>query len=330
MVIKPSSAGEIRQLIDALASGDDVRREAAIGRLGVIGGRAVEHLLAAYQGAERTVRVAMLRALEPAGDIRTLAIARAALAEGGDLGVAAAGVLRELLDNRHAATATASLDALVATALDAGASHRLRLAAFDALRDVPDARDRVASALRAEQDPLLDPAPGRIGESTTEDAVWQDAVGGRLPDRPEELRELVPSRAAVAPLSTVQNLIDRVRAHEATVRGGSDQWQALRGALHQALALRGSRVALYDLRESIERAEAPLPASFLAALQAVGDRSCLEPAAAAYARVPDRRWRYQLKEAFRAIARRERIARRHAVVKRITARWGDVVAELIQ
>ena len=42
---------------------------------------------------------------------------------------------------------------------------------------------------------------------------------------------------------------------------------AVRGALHQALALRGSRVALYDLRETIERPPAPLPSSFLAALQ---------------------------------------------------------------
>jgi hypothetical protein len=95
--------------------------------------------------------------------------------------------------------------------------------------------------------------------------------------------------------------------------------------LHQALALRGSRVAMYDLRETIEGARGPVPVSFLAALHVVGDASCLEPLAAACARTGtgDARWRHQLGEAFHAIARREKVTTRHAVMKRIAARWPE-------
>jgi hypothetical protein len=99
-------------------------------------------------------------------------------------------------------------------------------------------------------------------------------------------------------------------------------WRALRGLLHQALALRGSRVALYDLRETFLEAAEPLPASFLTAMHAVGDASCLDALASALARADgrDARWRHQLIAAFQAVARRERITRRHAVMKRALAK----------
>jgi hypothetical protein len=93
------------------------------------------------------------------------------------------------------------------------------------------------------------------------------------------------------------------------------------------LALRGSRVALYDLRETLEERSMRLPVSFLTALHALGDASCLEPLASAWDRAgSDRtadgqRWRQQLATAFRAITQRERITKRHAVMKRIAARW---------
>jgi hypothetical protein len=76
------------------------------------------------------------------------------------------------------------------------------------------------------------------------------------------------------------------------------------------------------LRESVERASGRLPVSFLAALHLVGDSSCLEPLAAAWNRSPeDEWWRHQLASAFRAITRREKITRRHAILKRLAARW---------
>jgi hypothetical protein len=83
-------------------------------------------------------------------------------------------------------------------------------------------------------------------------------------------------------------------------------------------------VALYDARETVQRATGPLPPSFLAALQAVGDASCLEAIATAYSRAgaTDARWRQQLAETFTAIARRERVTRRHPAFRRALARMG--------
>jgi hypothetical protein len=330
MVIKASAASEVRTLVAALEGDDVVHREAAIARLAVIGSRAVEKLTAAYAGtSDRVARLAMLRALEAIADHRSAPLARQAIEEGGDVAVAAAGVLRALLASRHDAAATAALDALVAVALDRQAEHRLRLAAFEALQDMPgDVRERVGQALRDDPDRAL-----RLGAKAADrdaaeaEAAWNDALDGRLPDDPRGLRDMLAARGAVAPLNTLQKMIELVRRQEDGVPAAQrDGWLMLRGSLHQALALRGSRIALYDIRETLEHGAGTLPVSFLAALHALGDRSCLEPLAAAYARAgsTDDRWRHQLASAFRAIQRREKLTGRHAAIKRLAARWPDV------
>jgi hypothetical protein len=335
MVIKASSATEIRQLIAGLGGDDEVRREAAIARLAVIGARAVDGLRRAYaESSDRETRIAVLRALEPIGDRRTVAIARGAITEGGDLALAAASALRGLLDSPHGPTGTDALDVLVATALDPSAERRVRLAAFDALQSMPEGvRARVAEALQADPDPGLKARASDLPrDAAAADAVWQDALEGRLPDTAGVLRDAAQTRAAAAALSALQKMIDAVRSREGTVESAAKraEWQAVRGALHQALALRSSRVAVYDLREALEDSRGPLPTSFLAALHVVGDQSCLEPLAAAYARTPagNARWKVQLAAAFRAIARREKVTRRHAVAKRISARWPEAGREL--
>ena len=82
MVIKASASAEIRPLVDALSGDDEVRREAAIARLAVIGERAVDRLVRAYRSASaRDARVAILRALEAIPDPRSLALARAAVVD---------------------------------------------------------------------------------------------------------------------------------------------------------------------------------------------------------------------------------------------------------
>jgi hypothetical protein len=115
-----------------------------------------------------------------------------------------------------------------------------------------------------------------------------------------------------------------------------------RAAAHQVLAARGSTVALYDLRETIESGE-PAPVELLAALDAIGDRTCLEPIAAAYARAgataPGRTrsgdtvapdwWRDHLAAVFRAIVAREKLSERHALARRIRARWPTAAASLL-
>jgi hypothetical protein len=334
VVIKASAASEIRQFIAALGGTDEVRREAAIARLAIIGARAVDGLHKAYAStSDRETRVAVLRALECTGDGRTIGIARQAIAEGGDVAVAGAAALRGLLDSPHAPTSTEALDVLVATALDRTAGRIVRLAAFDALQGIPEGvRARVAEALRGDPDERLKArAVDASRGAATADDVWQEAVEGRLPDSPAALREAAAIRAAAAALSALQKMIDACRVREGAVsRARRPEWQALRGALHQALALRGSRIAVYDLRESLQDTKEHLPTSFLAALHVVGDQSCLEPLAGAFARADpaDAWWRSQLAAAFRAIARRERVTRRHVVMKRIATRWPDAVREL--
>jgi len=127
--------------------------------------------------------------------------------------------------------------------------------------------------------------------------------------------------------------VDRIRMREqqepdARVR---EEWRAVRGAAHQALAARNSRLALYDLRDSLLAAER-LPVAFLAAIEDVGDATCLETLAAAYdesSRSGDTWWREHLATAFRAIVQREGLTRRHAALKRVLARWPAATSELM-
>jgi hypothetical protein len=270
-----------------------------------------------------------------AGDGRAIVLTRQAIAEGGDVAIAAASALRRLLQSPHEPTATDALDLLIAAALDRAAERRVRLASFEALQDMPDAvRAPVAAALQDDPDPGLKArALDLPRDAAAADAAWHDALEGRIPDSPAVLRDAANVRAQTAPPGAVQKMIDAVRAREQSVGTTTRraEWETVRGALHQALALRGSRVALYDLRETIEQTAEPLPVSFLAALHVIGDQSCLEPLAAAYTRAPEReaRWRHQLGVAFHAIRVREKVNRRHAVMKRIALRWPAAARELI-
>lgn len=333
MVIKASSSVEIRTLVDALVTGDELHREAAVARLAVIGSRALERLSEAYaKSTDVLPRVAILRTLEAIGDHRGAVIAQQAIRESGDIGVAAAGVLRALLTSSREASATAALDTLVAVALDRERDQRVRAAALDALHEMPaEVRQRVDAALQQDPDRKLRELSKASGDVAKTDALWNDASEGRLPDDPSALRDLVSARAANTPLNAVRKMIDAVRAKEKDASASRQEaWMALRGSLHQALALRGSRVALYDLRETVEATGVrALPVSFLAALQVLGDRTCLEPLAVAWGHADpaDAHARHQLAAAFRAIARREKVTKGHTLMKKIAARWPGIVSK---
>jgi hypothetical protein len=313
VVIKASAAGEIRSLIAALSGSDDAPREAAIARLAIMGARAVDRLVAAYATAGSEARVAILRALEPSADPRTLKVACDALWKAPDLAVAGAAALRPLVTSTDERIAQASFDALVSTALDHDREQRVRLAALEALQDLPrDVRAPVERAVRA--------------DTQTHRPVLLD---GEPPSDPAALAAAVAEQAPAAALSVLQKLVDAVREKEQRTPDldTAREWRSVRGAIHQALANRNSRVALYDLRETIAEASEPLPVSFLAAVQEIGDASCLEPLAAAAARAAsgDAWWRDHLQDAMHAIVKRERITRRHAVMRRIAARWPDAL-----
>ena len=324
MTIRASQATEIRSLVDALGSSDEVRRESAIARLAIIGERAIDRLIDTYGTADRPTRIAILRSAEAIADPRVIPVAAEALGAGGDLAVAGASTLRALLESPNDTAAARALDALVATALDRGAERRVRVAAFDALSDLPSTvREPIAEALRDDPDRALHQQATEVSrETAAADAAWQDALEGRLPDDPALLREAVKARAGSAPLGSLQKLVDAIRLREAeTGVDRAGEWQQVRGAIHQALALRGSKVALYDLRETLETSRAPLPATFMAALHAIADESCLEPIATAWDASTDDVWRHQLQAAFAAIVGREKLTRRSPILKRISTRW---------
>jgi hypothetical protein len=344
VVIKRSAAQEIQTLLNELRDASDVRREAAVARLAVIGTRAVDRLIAllADPHSSSEAKVAALRALESIGDARALAPAVSLLGTSQpDVAVAAVGVLRTFLGSKHAADA---LDRLIALALDGAGPEGARLAALDAIRDTgTQALGPVWERLR--QDPNLAVRHRAAREAGEADvlAEIEAAAAGALPAEAPLLAALVERAGADAPLPTLHRLLEQVLAREHQERrpAARGEWLAARGVIHLALASRGSRVALYDLRDTVERAASPLPASFLSALSAVGDVASLDAVAGAYGRVaagprdmaiePEvaAAWQHQLADSFEAIARREGVGRRHAAIKRIEARWPQAAEALI-
>ena len=325
MVIKSSTAAEVRSLVLALTAPDDVRREAAIARLAVIGSRATDRLLGAYAAAADTAaKVALLRALEGIGDARAVPLATEALQQGGDAAVAAAAVLRAFLDVPDSAVAAAALDALVEAALDPSADRRVRVAAYEALQNIPaPMRDSIRGALQ--EDTAV-----ASGEHGKHDALLADAVDGRPPDDPAPLRAAIAARGIVVPLPSLLKLVEVAREREERAGGTRDGWRHVRGAAHLALAVRGSRLGVYDLRETLAVTDAALPSGFLAAMRTVGDASCIDPLSAALARArpDDLWWRHQLASALRGIAKRERLTRRHPSIRRAIARWPEIAGAL--
>ena len=341
VVIKRSSAAEIEALVADLDGMDPVRRDSAIARLSIIGGRAVERLLAALAAASSPGgRVAVLQVLEAIGDLRALDAALPLLeADDQALAAAAASVARTCL---RADSGTRTLDRLTALVLDATRPEAARLRALEALSDLPaktiepilrrlreDASVEVRR--RATQGPQAPAAPDPA-------RALEAAAGGEFLDDPGSVHELLVEHGAVASLSVLHRLVEALRRRELAERDPAAQaeWKATRATAHQVLATRGSNVALYDLRETLERSEGPLPVEFLAALNAIGDQSCLEPIVAAYARSAGQTggdandwWRRHLADAFRQIVRREHLTERHAAMRRIRTRWPGAAAELL-
>jgi HEAT repeat protein len=290
-------------LIAALSNPREADRESAIARLTVIGARAVDRLVQlASSSAPSTARAAALQTLERIADRRALTPALA-LAGDPDVEVAlsAIGVARVFVRGRDGIIA---VDRLTAIAVDRSRSSVVRAAALAALKDLGAAT--IAPLLkRLADDPLL-----QLAEPTAMRAT------------------LIAS--AKAPLAALLGIVEGIRQREqAAPRSERAEWTAVRGAAHELLAGRGSRIALYDLRETIERADQPLPREFITAVTRIGDATCLEAIAAAYAKGKDVWWKKNLTDAFRAIAKRERITRRHLVMKKIEKRWPAAMPALM-
>jgi hypothetical protein len=268
----------------------------------VIGGRAIPRLSALIASdAAPPVRSAALGALDGVDDRRTIAIALGALASN-DAGVvsAAIGVLRGWLTREPG---TQVLEALTAVAVDPARDARVTRAALDALSDLPPELVR----------PILDRQPPHTAIAF---------------DDPAAARAWVAARAGQAPLSELHDALARMGERERAEGAETARraWCAARGAAHAALAGRGSRIALYDLKETFDTARGAVPLDFLSAITAIGDASCLEPLARAWAASPpDEWWRERLSGAAEAIVHRTRLSGRSAVMKRVRAKWAGFV-----
>jgi len=326
MSIRHSSSADVARLIAELTGGDALRREMALARLAVIGSRATTPLLAvASDGAQADhSRVAAFEALEAIGDTRILTTALAAIiGPSDDVAVAAIGALGPIARGDDA-RATKAFDRLASLATAADAPTGRRLAALAALEGQPE------TLLRPLYEALAkDPASKVVARVTRRQAgavePLETLVDRELPLDPGVVAAVARDDGDRAPLATLKRAIEAVRGREANADDPAARahWSVVRGVLHQHLAARNSRLALYDLRETLEGATGPLPVGFISATAVVGDVTCLPALARAWAESAsdDRWWRDHVAEAFRAIVTREHLTRRHPALKRILERW---------
>lgn len=303
MVRTISRANEVDRLIADLESSDPVRRDASVARLRVLGRRAVPRLAKFITAADTGgARAYALSALEGVDDPQVVDIALTALASvDTDSVIAALGVLRSWVAQE---SGTRLLEAITAIAVDRRCDARVRVAAIDALSDLPEHLVR----------PIREQAP-------------PPEAGGPPLDNPVAALGWVEAHGGRATLATLHDAITRLRDSEgrAETSGEREAWIKARAAGHKMLAERGSRLALYDARETVSAAQAPLPPGFLDAMSRVGDASCLEPLARAWAASRDARWRDQLSNAARQILIRAKLSSRNAVVKSVRATWAGFI-----
>jgi HEAT repeat protein len=338
-VIKTSLSKRVDELLSDLGSDRTVVREAAIARLIVAGARAVEPLTAVASNikAHPATRSAALRALEGIGGLRALDGALRSLDDAdADVASAAISVVQGFLLGSHGALVVGRLTAI---ALDRQRDDPVRVAAIRALQRLQ--RSTLLPLIEALKSDPSEAVRALVAEREragprqgASERLVRLAVSGALPDEPAALRHAVALSAHDMSLSDLMRLIDVVRERERASQPDERlEWMAVRATAHRALAHRGSRIALYDLKETLEATTLPLAAEFVEALMTVGDASCLEAIASAYAKMAPPAdgadwWRRHLVDAFRTIAAREGLTRRHGVVKKIEKRWPAAHREL--
>ncbi len=326
MPITTSLSKQIDALVSDLSSSDAATREAAVARLSVIGARSVDRLVAAVGSKSPvTSRAAALRALEAIGDPRAIAAALTALDDAApEVAGTAVDLLRGFVRGAHGVEV---VDKLTITALDTNRPEALRIATIRALGDLGKTTTApLFKTLAGDKSEAIRREVERSRRSTSKDG--NPPVSNQEPsgtDDPEALKRQIAENGSTVPLSFLASAVERGREKMAADRRASAAWAAVRGAAHLALAERGSKLALYDLREWLESGGAELPLDALSALSVAGDASALEAIAAAYAKSAAGWSRDRLMEAFRTIVAREKLTRRHAVMKKIEKRWPAIL-----
>ena len=327
----PSS---INALVRDVVDGAPIAREAAVARLAIAGARAEALVIQAIAAADARGRAALLGVLERLPTPRALATAIASL-DSPDPTVATAAVaaVRPHLAGEDPDLATRALDALVATCLDPARPEAGRLAALDALADVGgDAVDGVRERLRADVSERVRGAiEDHAGGSGAAGAAQLDALAADPGSDPAMVRRLLGEAAGQATLATLHRLVLAI-GHRTRVGGTEAEragWALALGSAHAALAARGSRLALGDLRDALARTPPERLGELIDAAAAIGDPACLPPLAAAWTDAGEGPTRPRLAAAMAAIAARHGLTRRHAAVKDVVARWPQAGGELL-
>ena len=327
MVIKASSSDWINKLIADLASDRVSARESAGARLAVIGPRAVERLrtLVRDTGESSLARVGALQALGAISDSSALRTALDTVADPDpDVAMAAVGVTRLYVRGPRS---VAIVEVLTELALDRARTAAVRLAALDVLDDLDSATVRpLREALR--DDPVEGIRQFARNSPTSRHVsdldLLKNAAEVQLPSDPALLLPALTRKGKEMTVTQLHRLIERTREREPTQSSSSEEWSRVRAAAHTALAEKGSLLGLYDIREWLACAEAPLPVELLPALRAIGDATCLDAIAVAHARIDDHWWRQHLVDVFGAIVKRSRLTRRHGAVRKLERRWPAV------
>jgi hypothetical protein len=147
-----------------------------------------------------------------------------------------------------------------------------------------------------ERAPLLAQLRERSGDTAAPQLLQQfleEAPEGSAPGRsPSEASRV--SRSAVdrlvedggpAAITTLHDLLERLPRADEKAAQGKDA-AAARGHIHRALATLGSRIALYDLRESLAARPPLVPSLLVPAAAVVGDASLVAPLAALATEAP--------------------------------------------
>jgi hypothetical protein len=346
--IVPSRSARIQDLLGRLASGGPAERDSAVAGLTLLGARVVEPLRAMLPTASRAARLAALEVLDRIEDHAALGplldlvrdedepVARRAMeAVGGRPDPRAARALAAVLAGPapasrrleaaralarlQAAGLVEALDPLAARLLDEREEAGLRVAILDLLRAqepklAPATLRPLLKRLAASADPRLAARahPATDAHVPLERLVDELVLPGRSAEAVARATAALTGRGAPA-IPALQQALERLGP---LGRGGGDASSLrARAAIHEALAALDSRVALYDLRETIESGPGAVMPALLRAAGRVGDGSLVPALARAVAK--ERAWLEPCAKALSAIVGREKLRKTSAACKSV-------------
>lgn len=227
-----------------------------------------------------------------------------------------------LLDSTDADESDRALEHLTRLVLDTSVPERQRLAMLDFLSRLPARlRQPVFDALATDASTTI-AARARNQYATPRGRLEHWSDDEHLPSAPDILAEAIEAEAEQTPITTLRRLIDLTRTRERAAHDVEhDAWRSARGLLHDTLARRGSVIALYDLRETLEQTNRPISAHFLSAAMMVADVDCLDAIAVRWVHAGHDIWlRDQLERIFHAVVNRARLRRQSPIMAKLLTR----------